>query len=142
MEISKSAAIFHGLLYLCSSSGRIFPLKFFTSYTPAKITDRNVGYISRSIYWARSCARKSKNTWLFDALSTSSIIRTIGLSETAQISPSCSKSAFNAKKSFCEATLFSSCAIASFNCSVLLTGFLFNDLKKEFAKEREKIVSV
>ena len=46
MEISKSAAIFHGLLYLCSSSGRIFPLKFFTSYTPAKITDRNVGYIT------------------------------------------------------------------------------------------------
>ena len=31
---------------------------------------------------------------------------------------------------------------SKFRTSVLLTGFLFNDLKKEFAKEREKIVSV
>ena len=95
----KSAAIFHGLLNLCADSGRIFLFRFFISVTPANTTERKV-LNSVSCLASRnnnlSCARKSKNTWLFAAESTSSIIITIGLSEILHQSVNISKSSSNA----------------------------------------------
>ena len=80
ISTSKGTAMFHGLLYWCCSSGRIFNLRFLMSYTPARITDWKVELSFLTRNWFLKIPKKVTKLLLLEALSTSSIVNTTGLS--------------------------------------------------------------